>query len=158
MKNKNQQSKSNTLTDPRWKREENLQKQKHTLQCGRQTNWKTWWRLVKYRRVQYELQRQCESERERERRRMFVCDNILKKNKTRIERLITRKQNKPTSNQHIEQANDEGCWKLVRMLTCGRRFLVYSAWKAGLRNCRRDSLPARNTQNCDMGHLSGGGV
>lgn len=56
-----------------------------------------------------ETMRERERERERERRRMFVCDNILKKNKTRIERLITRKQNKPTSNQHIEQANDEGC-------------------------------------------------
>lgn len=70
--------------------------------------------VVKISEIQESTVRVTETmrERERKRRRMFVCDNILKtKRESKDLSLLinTRKQNKPTSNQHIEQANDEGC-------------------------------------------------
>lgn len=133
------ESKSNThtlWTDPRWRKwkKQKLAKTNKSTHCNvteerlssRRRRRVGGRRLVKYRITLSVTEKERERDSERKRRRMFVCDNILNKKRESKDLSLTDKQNTRENKNQLEintlEAYDEGCWKLVRMLTCGQAF------------------------------------
>lgn len=85
-------------------------------------------------------------------RRKNVCvwQYIKQKKRESKDLSLTDKNTRENKNQleiNTLEAYDEGCWKLVRMLTCGQAFSFtpgLESWTPRTFLQRRDSLPARS--------------